>query len=233
MELEQAKIIITGGSSGIGKATAIALNKLGAKIVITGRNKDKLEKTAAEIGCFSVHADVSSEEDVLRCYKESLELLGGLNVLINNAGIGEMKALTDIDMSDFQKTFEVNVYGAALMAREAAKIFKNQENGNIINIASTAAQKGFKGGTIYSASKFALAAMTQCWQQELRSFNVRVMQINPSAVMTAFGSEDRTEREEKDNMLRAKEVAHCIEMALTMDDRGFIPEMSLWASNPF
>lgn len=233
MELQNAKIIITGGSSGIGKATAKMLSDLGAKIVITGRNKEKLERTAKEINCFPVHADISSEADVLRCYKESHELLGGLDVLINNAGIGEMKALTDIKIEDFQKTFEVNVVGAALMAREAAHIFKAQESGNIINIASTAAQKGFKGGTIYSASKFALAGMTQCWQQELRPFNVRVMQINPSAVMTAFGSEDRVEREEKDNMLRSKEVAYCIKMALLMDDRGFIPEMSLWASNPF
>lgn len=233
MELQNATIIITGGSSGIGKATAKMLSELGAKVAITGRNKDKLEQTAKEINCFAIHADVSSEKDVLHCYKEADKLLGGLDVLINNAGIGEMKELTDIEISDFQKTFEVNVVGAALMAREAAKIFKVQRKGNIINIASTAAQKGFKGGTIYSASKFALAGMTQCWQQELRPFNVRVIQINPSAVMTAFGSEDRKERDEKDNMLRAQEVAHCIKMALCMDDRGFIPEMSLWASNPF
>ena len=202
MDLKGAKVIITGGSSGIGKATAELLAKAGARIIITGRNKEKLDKVAQQIGCHPVNADVSSEEDILNLYKKCEHLLGGLDVLINNAGIGKMAELVDVKIQDFEDTFQTNVIGAALMAREAAHIFKSQKSGNIINIASTAAQKGFKGGTVYSASKFALAGMTQCWQQELRPFNVRVMQINPSAVMTAFGKEDREERAEKDNLLR-------------------------------
>ena len=119
------------------------------------------------------------------------------------------------------------------MAREAAKLFKAQLSGNIINISSTAGRKGFAHGTVYAASKFALSGMTECWRDELRKFNVRVMQVNPSAVPTAFNVEDRTEKELQDNKLTPTEIAFAIKSMLEMDNRGFIPELSVWATNPF
>jgi len=133
----------------------------------------------------------------------------------------------------FHRVYDVNVFGAALMASEAAKLFKKQKSGNIIHIASTAATKGFANGTVYSSSKFALRGMTQCWQAELRKYNVRVILVNPSEVTTAFGDNERKEKPEVKNKLRPIEIAHTIVSTLEMDDRGFIPEVTVWATNPF
>ena len=93
--------------------------------------------------------------------------------------------------------------------------------------------KGYKGGSIYASSKFAVRALTQCWQAELRPFNIRVCQVNPSEVPTAFANKERIEREEIDNKLTTKEIAHAITSAIEMDERGFINELNVWATNPF
>lgn len=233
MDLEGAKILITGGSSGIGFATASFLREKGAKVMITGRNKEKLEKAAEKIGAIAVVADVAKEEDIQKTYQAVEEKLGGLDVLINNAGIGRRKSLEELSMQDFEDIYRVNVFGAALMAREAAKIFKKQDHGNIINIASTAGKKGYPTGSVYCGSKFALRGMTECWQAELRKHNVRVILVNPSEVTTAFGQDDRKERDEVPNKLRSQEIAHTIVSTLEMDNRGFIPEVTVFATNPF
>jgi 3-oxoacyl-[acyl-carrier protein] reductase len=129
--------------------------------------------------------------------------------------------------------YSVNVFGAALMTKYAANIFKKQKYGNIINISSTAGTKGYANGTVYSSSKFALRGMTQCWQAELRKYNVRVILVNPSEVVTAFGNNEGKERKEVANKLRGVEIAHTIVSTLEMKDRGFIPEVTVWATNPF
>jgi 3-oxoacyl-[acyl-carrier protein] reductase len=233
MKLEGARILITGGSSGLGKEMAKVLKNAGANIVITGRDADKVSRVASELNVFGLAADASLEADVLKTYVFVKDKLGGLDVLINNAGFGTFALLEDITAADLENVFKTNVFGAALMAREAAKIFKAQMSGNIINISSTAGRKGFAHGTVYAASKFALSGMTECWRDELRKFNVRVMQVNPSAVPTAFNVEDRTEKELQDNKLTPTEIAHAIKSMLEMDNRGFIPELSVWATNPF
>ena len=120
-----------------------------------------------------------------------------------------------------------------MMTAKVAPIFKKQMSGDIVNIASTASLKGYQNGTIYAASKFALRGMTQCWQAELRPYNVRVIQVNPSEVPTAFGREDREERPLDPKKLSPAEIAHVVVAALKMDNRGFIPELSVFATNPF
>jgi 3-oxoacyl-[acyl-carrier protein] reductase len=119
------------------------------------------------------------------------------------------------------------------MAKYAANLFKKQKSGNIVNISSTAGTKGYANGTVYASSKFALRGMTQCWQAELRKYNVRVILVNPSEVLTAFGDDEGRERKEVSNKLRSFEIAHTIVSTLEMDDRGFIPEVTVWATNPF
>lgn len=234
MIIKDSTFLVTGGSAGIGKATAKLLVEKGGKVAITGRDKSKLEKVAKEIGAFPIHADVAVESDVHKTYELFLKQFGKLDCLINNAGIGDAwNEITELDMKSFHRVYDVNVFGAALMASEAAKLFKKQISGNIINIASTAGTKGFANGTVYASSKFALRGMTQCWQAELRKYNVRVILVNPSEVTTAFGYNDRNEKPEVKNKLRPLEIAHTIVSTLEMDDRGFIPEVTVWATNPF
>jgi len=234
MDLKNAKVIITGGSSGLGKAMAKLLIEHGAKVLITGRNIEKLNAVAQEIGAIPFHANVAEQEDVMATFEAAKKELGGLNVLINNAGIASSWSKIDqLDIDQMRKVYDVNVFGAAMMGKEAAKIFIEQKSGNIVNIASTAALNGFPGGTIYSSSKFALRGMSKNWQEELRKFNIRVFNINPSAVPTAFSVEDRSERKEEANKLTSAEIAHAVIGVLQMDERGYIPELSVHATNPF
>lgn len=233
MKFEGAKVIVTGGSAGIGYATAKMLVEKGARVLITGRHQERLEKAAAEIGAIPVVADVAREEDVEKTFRQAQEQLGGLDVLINNAGIGRRKSLDELSVQDFEDIYRVNVFGAAMMAKHAARIFKEQNKGHIVNIASTAAKKGYATGSVYCGSKFALRGMTECWQAELRPHNVRVILVNPSEVTTAFGQADGQERPNEPNKLRSEEIAHTIVATLAMDDRGFIPEVTVFATNPF
>lgn len=232
MNLKNKKVLITGGSSGIGKAAAMDLIQAGATVIITGRNEEKLQTTAKEIGAIPMAFDVSDYEVIPEKVAEAVATLGGLDVIINNAGIGDFDLLEDLNINQFENVFSVNVFGLALLTQEVVKYFKAKGRGDIVNIASTAATKGFSHGTVYASSKFALRGMTMCWQAELRKENIRVMLINPSEVTTAFNQEDRIERDDEDGKLTANEIAHTIRFALEMDHRGFIPELTVWATNP-
>lgn len=233
MDLKGKKILITGGSLGIGRAAARLLVQSGAQVGITGRDAERLNKAAAATGATPIVADVSLTADVDRSYQEFLEHFNGLDCLINNAGIGVHKALVDLSAAEIEEVWRVNVLGATLMAQQAARIFIKQKRGDIINISSTSGLRGYETGTAYVASKFALRGMSECWRAELRRHNVRVMLINPSEVPTAFGNAERKERPEEPNKLTSVEIAYAIKTVLEMDDRGFIPELSVFATNPF
>ena len=207
MEINNSNILITGGSLGIGKETAKQLVQKGANVVITGRNKDRLIQTANEIGAIPLLFDISDFQSINKMAAKSIALLGGkIDTLINNAGIGVFPKLGEITIEDMQSVYATNVFGLALLTQEIVKTFKNQNYGNIINIGSTASLKGFVGGSIYAASKFALRGMTQSWQAELRKYNIRVSLVNPSEVATAFGNPKREEREEMSNKLGSEEI---------------------------
>lgn len=233
MRIKDAKILVTGGSLGIGKATAKLLAENGARVAVTGRDEKRLRRAVEETGAYPIVADVGVPGDVEKTYLAVAAELGGLDCLVNNAGIGCAGRMEDVSWEDFEKVFRVNVYGAAAMAARAVEIFKKQGHGNIVNIGSTAALRGYENGTVYAASKFALRGMTQCWHSELRKHNIRVFLINPSEVATAIGSAKREERVTPPNKLRPVEIAHAVKAALEMDDRGFIPELSVWATNPW
>ena len=234
MQIKNSTFLITGGSLGIGKAAAKLIVERGGKVAITARNKSRLDKTAKEIGAFPINADVSNPEDVQKSFDSFMKEFKKLDCLINNAGVGgKWNDIFNLDVQDFMNVYSVNVFGAAMMTKYAANIFKKQNYGNIINISSTAGTKGYANGTVYSSSKFALRGMSECWRAELRKYNVRVILVNPSEVLTAFGDDEGRERKEVANKLRGVEIAHTIVSALEMDDRGFIPEVTVWATNPF
>jgi 3-oxoacyl-[acyl-carrier protein] reductase len=232
MKLQGAKALVTGGSSGIGFSIAQSLAASGCRVAITGRDKARLAEAASSLNAFPIQGDVSKEEDVLRTYREVLREFGDLDILINNAGFGIFKNLVDLDVRKFEAVFATNVTGAMLMGREAAKHFIGRGRGNIVNISSTAGLRGAAGGTTYYASKFALRGMTECWRAELRKHNIRVFLVNPSEVLTNFAAAADLSQKENPTKLRGEEIAYIVKAVLEMDDRGFTPELSVFATNP-
>ncbi len=240
MNIKDAKVLITGGNSGIGKATAKLLKDKGAQVIISGRNETTLQATAKELDIAYIKADVTQENQVNLMVEKAKQKMGGLNVLVNNAGYGYISKLVDIEGDKFIDQFKTNILGATLCARESAKHFVAQEYGNIINIGSTSSLKGSPTASPYVATKFALRGMTESWRNELRPHNIRVMQVNPSEVMTGFAdnrvdnnpNEKQYTEAEQQTKLRGEEIAHTITSLLEMDDRGFITEATVFATNP-
>lgn len=232
MDISQAKVLVTGGSSGIGYETAKQLRQLGAQVVICGRNEDTIQQAAKELDVFGFKADVSNEEEVEHLFEFAINKMGGLNVLINNAGIGYFALLTDTTVADFTRIWDINVKGAFLCGRAAASYFIAQNTGNIINISSTAGSRGFANGSAYVASKFALSGLTECWRAELRKYNVRVMQVNPSEVITDFGNKLGRTPQDVERKLKPSEIAHVMVGMLAMNDVGFVTDTTVWATNP-
>lgn len=233
MDLKDANVLITGGSSGIGKEMARQLVEAGASVVIAARTKNALEQAAEEVGAIPIQCDVGDEEQVKNLVSESNKKLDHYNVLINNAGYGSSARLVDVSAEEMKSQFQTNTVGAMMVARESAKIFIDNDYGNIINVSSSSGKRGYAGGTTYVASKFALSGLTQCWRAELRPHNIRVMQMNPSEVQTPFFSEGHeTKSDINETKLIAEDIAQAMCDMLRMHDRGFITETSVWATNP-
>jgi 3-oxoacyl-[acyl-carrier protein] reductase len=232
MNLKNATALVTGGSSGIGQGIAEALIAAGARVAITGRNQARLDEAAKSMGAVAIHADVSKEADVQRTMQEVLGQFGHLDILVNNAGLGTFKPLLEMDLAGFERTFATNVTGAMLMAREAGKHFAERKQGNIVNIGSTASHRGAPNGTAYYASKFALRGMTECWRAELRKFNIRVMLVNPSEVITNFGAAAGIAMKPNPSKLQSADIGHAVRQVLEMDSRGFTTELTVFATNP-
>ena len=233
MDLSTAKVLVTGGSSGIGLETARQLRARGAQVAICGRDEGRLRAAAKAIDALAVHADVAVEADVVRMVREVIDAFGGYDVLVNNAGFGTFAPLVDTDLAAMQRVFATNVFGAMLVARESARWFVQQNRGNIVNVASSAGRRGFASGTAYAASKFALTGMTECWRAELRKNNIRVMQIDPSEVQTEFvAASGRPLRNFSERKLIAPDIAQAIVTMLELPDRAFVTETAVWATNP-
>ena len=232
MDLRGATALVTGGSSGIGRAIARVLSDAGTKVAVTGRDQEKLAEAARTLSALAVRADVSNENDVRRTYDEVLRAFGHLDILVNNAGKGIFKPLIDLQRSEFDAVLATNMTGAMLMAREAAKHFVSRKQGNIVNIGSTASHRGAANGTAYYASKAALRSMTECWRAELRQHNIRVFLINPSEVLTGFAAASGFTQKENPTKLRSEDIAHAVRAVLEMNDRGFTTELTVFATNP-
>jgi 3-oxoacyl-[acyl-carrier protein] reductase len=233
VDLKNAAVLVTGASCGIGFETARILKSRGARVAICARHEESLNAAAEQLGAFPIVADVGKEDDVLRMIGAVVKEFADYNVLINNAGFGAFAPLLELTGDELFRVWQTNVLGAMLVARESARHFVARDYGNIVNISSTAGQRGFANGTAYCSSKFALHAMTECWRAELRAHNIRVMQINPSEVQTSFGAtESKPTRPENLTKLVASDIAEVIASMLEVHDRGFVTESTVWATNP-
>ncbi|PYO11283.1 MAG: short-chain dehydrogenase [Gemmatimonadetes bacterium] len=233
MDLTNAAVLVTGGSCGIGFETARVLRERGARVAICARHQDMLEAAAKQIGAFPIVADVSKEDDVQRMIQTVVKEYEDYNVLVNNAGFGVFAPLIELSAEEFFRVWQTNVLGAMLVARESAHHFIGRAYGNIVNISSTAGQRGFANGSAYCASKFALHALTECWRAELRQHNIRVVQVNPSEVQTGFGAEETTQvKAQNPSKLTASDIGQFIVSMLEVEDRGFVTESTIWATNP-
>lgn len=233
MDLKNAAVLVTGGSCGIGLETARLLRQHGARVAICARHEDILKAAATEIDALPIVADVSNEDDVLRMIREMVSEYPDYNVLINNAGFGAFTPLVDLTAEEFFRVWQTNVLGAMLVARESAKHFVGRTYGNIVNISSTAGKHGVANGSAYCSSKFAVNALTECWRAELRQHQVRVMQVNPSEVLTNFGEGERPSvKPDNPSKLHASDIAQVIVSMLQIEDRGFVTESTIWATNP-
>lgn len=233
MDLKNAAVLVTGGSCGIGLETARILRQRGARVAVCARHKEMLEAAAKEVDAFPIVADVSKEDDVQRMISEVVKEFSDYNVLINNAGFGAFTPLVELTSEEFFRVWQTNVLGAMVVARESARHFIGRSYGNIVNLSSTAGQRGFANGTAYCSSKFAVQAMTECWRAELRQHNIRVMQVNPSEVLTSFGDDEASQgKADNPSKLHAQDIAHLIASMLEIDDRGFVTDSTIWATNP-
>lgn len=230
MNIESARVLVTGGGTGIGRETARTLAARGARVAVCGRREEPLRAAAEEFGALPVRADVSVEGDVEQLVEKVVAEFGGLDVLVNNAAFGYWAPLLEIEADAFRRLLDTNLTGAMLVARECARHFVENGGGHIVNVGSTAARKGYAGGSAYASSKFGMSALTECWRAELRKHDVRVMQVNPSEVQTPFGGRDMSAL--NPSKLLSEDVAHVIVAMLEMEDRGFITEAAIWATNP-
>lgn len=233
MDITGQKVLVTGGSTGIGLAIAEALLAKGCQVVINGRNVESLQSVAGRLGCGHAAGDVGIEADAVRIVSSAVEQMGGIDVLINNAGFGRFNPLLELDAHDMESVWQTNVLGAMFMAREVAKHLVQRKSGTIVNISSTAGTKGFAGGTAYASSKFALRGMTECWRQELRRDDVRVVLINPSEVVTEFAQRSGRTQDDSEKKLHGEDIAQAVVAVLEMGPRAMVTETTVIATNPF
>jgi 3-oxoacyl-[acyl-carrier protein] reductase len=228
--MESRRFLITGGSQGIGAAVVDRARSAGHQVVFTGRSADLLEATAKKTGAHGFAADIANPDDNARTVAFCKERMGGVDVLINNAGYAYRTEIGALDLGAMRAMFDVNVFGLVDVTNRVVGEMKARGDGDIVNIASTSGMKGAAGGTAYGASKWAVRGITQCWQAELRPHGVRVVCICPSEVQTNFGGRGGRNNP---NKLYAEDIADTIMAGLTMPRRVLWTELAVFANNPW
>jgi 3-oxoacyl-[acyl-carrier protein] reductase len=228
--MESKRFLVTGGSQGIGAAVVIQARAAGHAVVFTGRDDRLIADVAAQTGAHGVRADVGRADDNARAVADSVARMGGIDVLINNAGYAYRGEIGAMDVDAMRAMFETNVFGLVDLTNRVVPLMKAQAAGDIVNVASTSGMKGAATATAYAGSKWAVRGITQCWQAELRPHGIRVTCLCPSEVQTNFGG--RTGRNNP-NKLYAADIAATIFAALDMPRRVLWPELAVFANNPW
>ncbi len=235
--LKGKKAIITGGGRGLGKAVALALAAKGVHVGVTGQNEQKLQSTVEELRGYGVEAyyavfNVADNAQVEKGIKELAEGLGGVQILVNNAGVGQFGKVMDMVPEDFQKVFDINFFGVYNVARAVYPYLKTAGQGDIINVASTAGLKGGAGMAAYAASKAAVISLSQSMMAEWRKDDIRVITLTPSTIATEMSIEGGLTDGNPDKVLQPEDFAEWVVDILKMNRRALIANGSIFSTNP-
>ena len=237
-KLKNKRAIITGGGRGLGKATAIAFAKEGIDIAITGRNEAVLKETVAELEAFGVKAiysvfDVGDYEAVKNSIKSIVNELGSVDILVNNAGIAAFGTLNEMKVEKWSQIIQTNVMGMYYVTKEVLPYLINQNEGEIINVSSTAGLNGNASTSAYSASKFAVIGMSESLMKEVRKNNIRVCTLTPSTIASDMSVElGIADKDSQESVLQPEDFAELVVAGLKLPRRAMLKSASLWSTNP-
>ena len=234
MSLSERVAIVTGGSRGIGLATAAALHEAGAAVMICGRSIEALTEAASGLvggaPVATAQADLQQQDEAERVVRATLDKLGGLDILINNAGVGRFGPLSQLSLDDWQQTIGTNLSGVFYCCRAAVPIMRERGGGWIINVSSLAGKHPFAGGAAYCASKAGLNALTESLMQDVRRDGIRVSAVLPGSVNTRFGGHGPDPA--ADWKLAPEDVAQVIVDLLAHEPRSLPSRVELRPSSP-
>ncbi|HCW3603649.1 TPA: SDR family oxidoreductase [Staphylococcus aureus] len=219
--------VVTGAGSGIGEAIATLLHEEGAKVVLAGRNKEKLQNVANQLSQDSVKVvptDVTNKEEVDELIKNAQQTFGGLDIVINSAGQMLSSKITDYQVDEWDSMIDVNIKGTLYTAQAALPTMLEQSSGHLINIASISGFEVTKSSTIYSATKAAVHTITQGLEKELAKTGVKVTSISPgmvdTAITAAYNPSDRKKLDPQD-------IAEAVLYALTQPSHVNVNEITV------
>ncbi len=235
MDPDNKCAVVTGGSKGIGFAIAELLVKEGFRVFICARNKselrDALEKLNSAGSAAGEICDVRSEDQVRQMLDECQRVFGGIDVLVNNAGIGIMgKTVEELSGDEFRQTLETNLFGVFYACHYAIPKMRRRNGGYIINISSLAGQNAHPRMSAYNASKFGLNGFSESMMQEVRHENIKVSYICPGSVNTYFGGD--TPSDDKTWQLQPEDIAQTVINLLKMDQRALPSKVEIRPSSP-
>lgn len=238
MRLEQSLAVVTGGTEGIGRATAFALGRAGARVAICARTAPKVEETVAALQAERIDAigaacDVASPEQVAAFAEQVRRERGPARIVVNNAGIGRFAPLAELTLADWDATIATNLRSLYLVTRAFLDDLVATAPSAVVNVASLAGRNGIEGGTAYCASKHAVLGFSKALMLEVRRQNVRVIAICPGSVATPFMEQQhRPGRTPRDRMLHAEDVAEALVATLTLPDGAMVSELDIRPTNP-
>lgn len=219
--------VVTGAGSGIGEAIATLLHEEGVKVILAGRNKDKLQNVASQLAQDSVKVvptDVTKKEEVDELIKIAQQTFGGLDIVINSAGQMLSSKITDYQVDEWDSMIDVNIKGTLYTAQAALPTMLEQSSGHLINIASISGFEVTKSSTIYSATKAAVHTITQGLEKELAKTGVKVTSISPGMVDTAItAAYNPTDRKK----LEPQDIAEAVLYALTQPKHVNVNEITV------
>lgn len=229
--------IVTGAGRGIGRATAIALAKEGVNVGLVGLTLSNLEKVAGELREFNVKvavatADVADLESITTAVAKIRGELGAVDILINNAGTAKFGGFLDLSPEEWENIIKVNLMGVYNTTRAVLPEMIERKAGDIVNISSSAGQKGAPVTSAYSASKFGVLGLTESLALEVRKHNIRVVGLTPSTVVTDLAAEANLISGNPENVMQPEDLADLIVSGLKLHPRVFLKSAGLWSTNP-